>query len=483
MASGHAAAYLPHNDSERNENLVNQLSMKLTGAVALFAVLLGVGAFASAARAEDVPTSGNVNNSNGGGAHIANIADLKSPLDASDYDDDPGGEPGSEWFHVAPNLGDEPLQMVDKYVVVYNPADVAELQVTLRTRPGGTVVWETLLPGEDGVSGSECNAMLAIGEGGTVGSGLLATGQKSTEELTEIRNRCTQRTAGVWHAAFPVSKHLPPGWYDQCVAISHLGGGSTPRECVPIRIVPITGYATDVEGLDFGTLKQNIRSVDEGNFALGDDMGTVMGTGNTSPVLSLAYSWMKNDTFDPGTSKYIKNDFDAQINRRDGSGLIVDFDEADGLLGGADPDSTDPFDGADIASLSGICLEPNEPLKLDFSVTPRQVLYDGAYRGLVRLSVGEAEEGCEPSLGSGENAGGDSDGVFNNLPGEPVEQDYSGGEPEPTVTPEPTAEPTEEPTQEPTVEPTEEPTQEPTEEPTVEPTEEPTVAPTEETTP
>ncbi len=469
---------------------MNQVSTKLMGAVALVALLLGIGAYASVARAEDVPTSGTVNNANGGGAFIANIADLKLPLDAADYDDDPAGEPGSEYFHVAPNLGDAPLQMAEKYIVVRNPDDVAELQVTLRTRPGGTVVWETLLPGEAGISGADCNAMLAYGEGPTVGSGLIATGQKTTEEITSIRNGCTQRTAGIWVTDFPVSKHLPPGWYDQCVAISHLGGGSTPRVCVPIRIVPITGYDTDVAGLDFGTLKQNIRSVDEGNFELGDDMGTVMGTGNTSPVLSVSYSWMKNDTFDPGTSKYIKNDFDAQINRRDDSGLIVDYDMADGLLGGADPDSADPFAGADVAALSGICLEPNEPLKLDFSVTPRQVLYDGAYRGLVRLSIGESEtadDGCQPSLGSGESASGDSNGPFNNIPGEPVEQELSGSEPEPTPTAEATATEEDTPTEE--ASPTEEstPTEEasPTEEstPTEEasPTEEGT--PTEETTP
>jgi hypothetical protein len=204
----------------------------------------------------------------------------------------------------------------------------------------------------------------------------------------------------------------------------------------------------------------------------------------------------------------------------------VDYQYIDGLLGGADPDSDDPFAGADVAELSNICLEPNEPLKLDFSVTPRQVLYDGTYAGLVRLIVGEPgteggditgltngeteqEIACEPTLGSGENASGDSDGVFNNLPGEPVEGELSGEPtPEPTETPTgtvtvtpteptetPTGEPTEtptEPTETPTGEPTEtpteptetptEPTETPTGEPTETPTEEPTGTPTEEPT-
>jgi len=442
---------------------MNLSSFKRLTAISVGAALAG-GLIVSTVRAEDVPTEGAVDNAGGGTASIAVIADLKAPLDAADYDDDPAGEPGSEWFHVAPNLGDEPLQMANKYVVAFNPADVAELQVTLRTRPGGAVVWETLLPGTEGLTGAECNELLgSVGAPGAVADGLVATGQASSEEITNLKNRCTQQTAGVWQVAFPVSKHLPPGWYDQCVALSHLGGGSTPRQCVPIRIVEVTGYQTDVTGLSFGRLRQDIRSIDDGNFDLGDDMGTIMGTGNTSPVLSVAYSWMKNDTFDPGAAKYIKNDFDAQINRRDDSGLIVAFDRADGLLGGADPGAADPFAGAGIATLRGVCLEPNEPLKLDFSVTPRQVLYDGDYRGLVRLTIGldeGTESACEPTLGSGEHAGGDTDGPFNNLPGEPVEQALSSTPQEP-----PAEEPAEEPTEEPAGEPTEEPTEEPAGEP------------------
>lgn len=53
----------------------------------------------------------------------------------------------------------------------------------------------------------------------------------------------------------------------------------------------------------------------------------------------------------------------------------------------------------------------------------------------------------------------------------------TGGEPDPTVTPEPTEEPTPTPTPEPTQEPTPEPTEEPTPTPTPEPTEEPTPTP------
>ena len=99
------------------------------------------------ARATTSPPRASSTTPTGATSHIANIADLKMPLDPEDYDDDPAGEPGSPWFHVAPNLGDEPLQYAWKYIVVYNPDDVAELQVTLRTRPGGTVVYEEAAAG------------------------------------------------------------------------------------------------------------------------------------------------------------------------------------------------------------------------------------------------------------------------------------------------------------------------------------------------
>ncbi len=74
-----------------------------------------------------------------------------------------------------------------------------------------------------------------------------------------------------------------------------------------------------------------------------------------------------------------------------------------------------------------ICLEPNENLKLDFSVTPQDVLYAGSYSGQVRLTVtnsGVPLPACRPTLGSGESANGDANGVYNNLPGDPVGQTY-----------------------------------------------------------
>ncbi|MDZ7727217.1 MAG: hypothetical protein U5Q44_02930 [Dehalococcoidia bacterium] len=60
----------------------------------------------------------------------------------------------------------------------------------------------------------------------------------------------------------------------------------------------------------------------------------------------------------------------------------------------------------------------NEPLKLDFSVTPAQALYEGVYSGLVYIGISSAS-GCEPQLDTGESASGDTN-VFDNYPQGPL---------------------------------------------------------------
>jgi hypothetical protein len=400
-------------------------------AVALLgaSALVGTGANAQTPTTGDTQgtTTGTAGGGQTGNASVLNIADLKSPLHVADYDDDPGGQPGSPYFYVTPNLDDAPLQTANKYIFVNNPSGIAQLQVTIRATPNGTVIYDELLPGANILSGSACLAL--VGTSDTVGSvahGLVSTGQKSAQEIIDIRNGCVQNTVGVIVDNFPVSKHLPPGVYDQCVALSLTGGGAVPRVCVPIRINAITGYVTDAGAIDFGTLVQNVKSIDQGDFIPGNTNGTIMGVGNTSPILTVRYSWMQNTTFDPGTDKYITRWFDVQINRRDTAGNIIAFQHIDNLLGGADPDSPNPFAGADAAVLTELCLEPNEPLKLDFSVTPQEVLYPGQYTGLVRLSVADSGgTACTPTLGAGESASGDTDNnPFNNLPGTPVGQNF-----------------------------------------------------------
>lgn len=406
-----------------------RIPFKWVGLGGVCAFVVGIASISSqAALAQsptDAETTGTATGGAGGTASVQNIADLKTPISAADYDDDPAGEPGSPLFHVTPNLDDDPIETANKYVFIRFPGDVNQLQVTIRTRPGGTVVFDALVAGNTGLTGQACVDLLgSVGTAGTVADGLVDTGQKTAEEIQNLKNWCIQQTAAVYVVPWTISKHLPPGVYDQCVAISHLGGGSTPRVCVQIVINAITGYETDVDVIDYGQLRQNVLSIAEGDFTEGAGGGTVVGTGNTSPILTVMFSWMQNTTFDPGTDKYIRSEFDVQINRRDAAGDIVDWQHIGGLLGGDDPDSANPFAGATPAVLSEICLEPNEPLKLDFSVIPRDVLYDGPYSGLVRLTVADSDTSqlCAPTLGSGESSTGDSNGTFNNLPGQAVEQ-------------------------------------------------------------
>lgn len=377
----------------------------------------------------------------GGGASNAsvfNIADLKTPLDASDYDDDPGGDhAGPNLFHIAPNLGDDPIQTANKYVFINNPAGVEEVQKTILAiipgegGEGGTtsttrVVFHDERAGEEILTRAACVELLgSTTVGPSVAHGLITTGQKTAAEIQSIINGCIQGHVGVLENPFEVSKHLPPGWYQQCAVLATSGGGATAPFCTYFHIEPVTGFAEDVDTIDYGVLTRNVTSYDPGDFDITTvDVGTVMGLGNTSPVLNVSFSEMENEvgTTDEGDNKYITEDFDVQINRSDSAGNIIDWQLIDDLAGGAQPDASDPFLGADVAVLNEICLEPNEPLKLDFSVTPRDILYPGEYAGVVRLVL-SMDDACIPTL-AGENASGDlDDDPFNNLPGVPVLQE------------------------------------------------------------
>lgn len=414
-------------NSSRPVRGIGKSSLTLFGATALALLLLAMLTFGTARADEEQTTQGEAGSGSGGTATIDNIADLtyygncQAP-NSLDYDDDPIGDPNDDRYYVTPTLGDEPIKEACKYIFVRNPNDVNELQLTIRhDSDSGPIVFSQLIPAAAAVptAGTCADYLGATGTSGTVANGLVETDQKTADYLVNFRNYCIQDTGALYVVVFPISKHLPPGDYWQCVAISHSGGSSSPRYCEQqIVINPITGFASDINGVvDFGNLTQNVKSIAEGDFLMDganpDGGGTVMGLGNTSPQLDVRYSWMQNTTFDTGEDKYIQWWFDAQLNRRDEGGAIINFHHIDNLLGGADPDSADPFAGADTATFD-ICLEPNEPLKLDFSVTPQQALYEGVYTGLVFIGISSAP-GCEPQLDTGESAAGDTN-VFDNYP-------------------------------------------------------------------
>lgn len=452
--------------------------MKLSRIAALgssvAALILGAAIFAPGALAQTPPTpvtgttTGNAGPGVAGNATVFNLADLKTngkagPLictpatnpTSCNYDDDPAPNADNR-FVVVPNLDDAPLQWANKYVFINNPAGVLQVQKTISAiHPpavaGGantfTVVFDDLQPGTNIKTGVACTDLL--GADGTVGSvahGLITTGQKTAAELLAVRNGCQQGTIGVLVNPFPISKHLPPGVYRQCAVLAQTGGAVSPTFCSYFLILPITGFLTDVNTVNYGNLVQNTKSIFGGNFIMPGDVasptpGTIKGTGNTSPKLLVAYTCMYNDYNATPTQtaddKLICSWFDVQINRQDVLGAIIATQRVDNILGGGHPliTSPSPF-GPDadlttgvatgVAPFQPICLEPNENLKLDFSVTPQEVLYPGTYNGKVRLTVTNSgvPANCTPTLGNGETAAGDINSVYNNLPGTPVVQTY-----------------------------------------------------------
>lgn len=443
-------------------------------AVAMIAVsaLGGTSAFA-----QSVPTKGESKAASGGQARTVFIGDLKKfatpppgggvcgsafggyVVCEGDYDDDPGANPQ---FHVAPNNGDSPLQHAWKVLVFdFHPVgdpngtalnDIRAIQkeifwtaaahtggpdsnangqrvlhevVNYRDPVTGAVIPNVIL------TGAQCNTLGTPGVDGTIADGIVETGQATGAEVNAWLGDCIQAEAGFHLNNWTVSKHLPPGTYNQCVTLIHTSGAQTPVECRPFVIVPTVHYAVDFQAVSWQNLATNNTSVQSGDFVFGSGNPTIQGDGNTSLVYGVRYTRIVTPS-----GKTICNDFDSQINRRGpvNPTLPIEWEHIDGIVApctGTGEAAYSPwvdFDGpttlgAALGGTSGaVCLEPNEPLKLDFSVTPKQTVFDtaveGAYTGTVQIRAQVNTAVCTPSLDHGEHTGGDNSagGVFDNNP-------------------------------------------------------------------
>jgi len=450
---------------------------------ATLGILLLTGSPAQA-QTNTVPITGSATAGSGGSSLVATVGDLKKFLctsggfvdpvsgamyciNSANYDDDPGGNPGvSNNFMVSPNLGDNPLEHNWKIVFIdfhgTNDVTAIEKDIYYTAAPDGThiptldmappvtaPVWSIV---DDLVNhptqlltGTPCQAFLGDpNAAGSVANGLVATGQVAAADMQVFVNRCIQQEIGVIPNNFPISKHLPCGTYTQAITLTYKSGGQSAPFTRPFTINCVTGFQVDFTSIVLpANLSQNSQSVLSGDWNISTSTKpTIMGLGNTEPVLSGAWQWLVNAN--GGTPKYIQGDFDIQINRCGqqvagsncvaGTGSLVEEQHIDGIQG-AQP----PAFGA-LATLNGtssvgngtstgtvifapahasdgaVCLEPNEPLKLDFSVTPRQPVFAGTYTGNVKLSVAVNRSICEPGLAKGESATGDSTGVFDNNP-------------------------------------------------------------------
>ncbi len=402
-----------------------------------------------------------------------------------DYDDDPLSFPT---FHVAPNPADTPIQHAWKVVFfdfheqeclapsVAPEVQVVALQVvpescsasndiqaiqkeifwraphpfTVGTgpdaNPAGQRVWhevvEARLPNglvnpEVILTGADCNVVGAVGTNGTIADGLVQTGQVGAANLNDMIAKCIQSEGGFHLNNWTISKHLPPGRYDQCITLLHTNGSETEHVCVEFKIMPVDHYVIDFAeaGVSWAGLRINNKSVHSGDFSLETpNYPTIQGDGNTSLVYSVRFQTLSNEV-----GKTIWSEFDGQINRKDNEGNpphIVEWEHIDEIastdaVGAWTPWVT--FDGpttlaSGVAKSSGaVCLEPNEPLKLDFSLTPRQTVWSGVYSGAIELKATRNPDVCTPSLDNGENTHGDETGPFDNNPSQGGPGVWTGG--------------------------------------------------------
>jgi hypothetical protein len=451
-------------------------------AVAAFALLGASPIAGTTADAQEVPTTGEAAAASGGVAHTVFIGDLKKFATPSgtcgsafqgyvvcenDYDDDPGAD---NRFHVAPNPADNPLQHAWK-VVVFDFHDQSDTTPPIATSNDieaiqKEIFWIAPHASTDGpndqnppqrvfhevvearlsngnidpnviLTGSNCNVLGNYGTNGTIADGLVQTGQTDSTSMQNWINECIQGEVGVHLNNWTVSKHLPPGTYRQVITLVHTNGAETDPVSVDFVVEPLSHYVMDfaTDGVNWDNLKKDNQSVYSGDWDLNTPFKpTIQGDGNTSLVLRLRYAPLVN-----AEGKIIWSDFDAQINRRNSTGQLIEWDHEDGIQA-AQTDGVfgdwRELDGpndtaAGITSSGAVCLEPNEPLKLDFSVTPRQTVFSGLYEGAVQLEGRVRPAICSPSFDQGESTTGDPN-VFDNNPSQGGPNNPTEAPPTPT---------------------------------------------------
>ncbi len=238
--------------------------------------------------ATEVATTGEVTSGSGGTSLVVNLGDLKKfpctttigvpchagyEVVATDYDDDPGGEPGAPDFYVTPNLGDSPsLRHAWKIVFIDfgGTNDVTAIQKAIRwtaaevpTAPGpdqnpaGQIVYETVVdvvanPGELLV-GQACADFLGDPlTPNTPAHGLVTTDQMAASVLVDLTNRCIQQEVGVHPNNFTVSKHLPPGTYTESITLVYGSNGQAAPFTKDFFVNAVTGYTVDFDLVDWG---------------------------------------------------------------------------------------------------------------------------------------------------------------------------------------------------------------------------------------
>jgi hypothetical protein len=382
---------------------------------------------------------------------------------ASDYDDDPGGV--STNFMVSPNLADDPLQHAWKILffdfhskecllaeeeVCSASNDIQAIQKEIfwkaphpqQTGPGPDQnadgqrvlheVIEARLPNGAVdpnviITGNACNVIGVNGGAGDIASGLVLTGQVGDADLSDMIAKCIQNEGGFHLNNWTVSKHLPPGTYREVITLVHTNGAETAPVSVDFVIEPLSHYVIDFQldeaagtgGIVWSGLSKDNPSVHSGDWSFATpNKPTIMGDGNTSLVLRARYAPLVNES-----GKIIWSDFDIQINRQDGLGTLIEWQHIDGILASQTPGQFGAFAelGGPTTTTGGrpssgaVCLEPNEPLKLDFSITPRQTVFQGVYSGAVELEARVVPTICTPSFDQGESTTGDTN-VFDNNP-------------------------------------------------------------------
>ncbi len=312
---------------------------------------------------------------------IAVVGAVKTPLLATDYDDDPAQ---SDAFHVAPSLTLDTAQSATWAMLLPTDAEPpAAIHLAVRAfTESGPLLLHRIVPPTELLTGAACESAFAPrGATATLAAGLAATGQATSTAVDAALADCIEGRAALLPARVSVPRDWRAGDYFMCAAaVTTEGYGEAPT-CRRFRVLALSGFVTDLgqSGLSVGPLVSGQRSALEGDHVVGNQAPTIVNVGNTTPVVGVRIRSMTHDA----------PPFPAARNLNGAYAIELSAPARGALPAVAEAHTAVLTDGSESTlQFPTICLRPGESVALDFSVTPLGAVAAGSYSGALEV-IGE----------------------------------------------------------------------------------------------
>ena len=221
-------------------------------------------------------------------------------------------------IHVKPNAHDEPTQA---YVELWG--------AVTSSNPAGTIVYFDVFHPDGSFKvqvdatryASSTTPALCAGPSGMF-TAAQATGQLTSQAITDIQNECQFQQKALWYGAFGISKHQPYGLYKIVMHAANAGGAETTLTYY-INVQSFYQLEKDFTTINFGNISANSHfwQPTQGDFTWdGTDSSTnqktsVRNTGNAGIGLNVRFSSLCLTTAASCTDDKRIDHFDAKFGK------------------------------------------------------------------------------------------------------------------------------------------------------------------------